>query len=316
MAQKSITHNLDIKTYQFHDLLNLFDLTMDMTIDDLKRAKLKVLYMHPDKSKLDPKYFLFYKKAFEIVIGYFEERTKQDKKVPVVQSKEDEMQYDPEPRFIQKNEAVAHTIQKYQNKQKDGGSNFNKNFNDLFEDAMVKPRDTTRNQWFREETPIYKHAEATKDTMGQVIQTVKTQVASNALSRYRGVENLTSGGGLGAQFHDEDDGDTEQYASSDIFSKLKFDDLRRVHKDQTVFAVSENDFDPSSRAKNIEYLNRERDGQDLTPLEKSHAQKILEQQQREYEKRLLQKQYDSRLKTIEYEEKNKQVLANFMRLAN
>jgi hypothetical protein len=310
----AITHNLDIQTYQFRDLLNLFDLTMDMKIEDLKRAKLKVLYMHPDKSKLDSKYFLFYKKAFEIIIGYFEERTKQDAKVPVVQSKEDEMRYDPEPRFIQKNEAVAHTIQQYQTKE---GNNFNKNFNDLFEDAMVKPQDPTKNQWFREETPVYKHAEATKDTMSKVIQTVKSQVASNALSRYRGVENIVSGGGMGTQFHDDDDNDDEpQYMSSDLFSKLKFDDLRRVHKDQTVFAVSENDFDPNSRAKNIEYLNRERDGQDLTPLVKSHAQKILEQQQHEYEKRLLQKQYDSRLKTIQYEEKNKQVLANFMRLAN
>ena len=112
----TITHNLDIQSYQFHDLLNLFELTMDMTIDDIKRAKQKVLYMHPDKSKRPPQYFLFYKKAFEIIVGYFEELTKQDAKVPVVQSKEDEIQYDPEPHFIQKNEAVAHTIRKYQDK--------------------------------------------------------------------------------------------------------------------------------------------------------------------------------------------------------
>ena len=54
------THNLDIHMYKLTDLLNLFELSYDISIDDLKRAKKKVLMTHPDKSKLDAKYFLFY----------------------------------------------------------------------------------------------------------------------------------------------------------------------------------------------------------------------------------------------------------------
>ena len=56
------THNLDIHMYSLQDLLNLFDLTYDIDIESLKRAKKKVLMTHPDKSGLDAKYFCFIKR--------------------------------------------------------------------------------------------------------------------------------------------------------------------------------------------------------------------------------------------------------------
>ena len=56
-------HNLNIHMYTLDDLLGLFDLTTRISLEDLKRAKKKVLMLHPDKSKLSSEYFLFYKKA-------------------------------------------------------------------------------------------------------------------------------------------------------------------------------------------------------------------------------------------------------------
>ena len=59
------THNLDIQSYSFYDIIELFDLSPDnVSLEDLKRAKKRVLMLHPDKSKLPKEYFLFYKKAF------------------------------------------------------------------------------------------------------------------------------------------------------------------------------------------------------------------------------------------------------------
>ena len=49
------THNLDIHMYSLQDLLNLFDLTYDIDVESLKRAKKKVLMKHPDKSGMDTK---------------------------------------------------------------------------------------------------------------------------------------------------------------------------------------------------------------------------------------------------------------------
>ena len=50
-------HNLNIHMYSLAEILNLFDLDYQFDIEGLKRAKKKVLMLHPDKSKLDPEYF-------------------------------------------------------------------------------------------------------------------------------------------------------------------------------------------------------------------------------------------------------------------
>ena len=57
-------HSLDVQNYTLYELLELFQLDMNqITPEKLKKARNKVLYMHPDKSHLPPEYFLFYKKA-------------------------------------------------------------------------------------------------------------------------------------------------------------------------------------------------------------------------------------------------------------
>ena len=70
------SHNLNIKMYSFQELLDLFKLSSNITIEEMKRAKMMVLKMHPDKSRLPPDYFLFYKKAYEIIYQYYEETHK------------------------------------------------------------------------------------------------------------------------------------------------------------------------------------------------------------------------------------------------
>ena len=63
------THNLNIQEYSLEELLGLFELnSYDISVDDLKRCKKKVLMLHPDKSKLESKYFLFYKKEIKMRI--------------------------------------------------------------------------------------------------------------------------------------------------------------------------------------------------------------------------------------------------------
>jgi len=77
-----MTHVLDVYQYSFKEILNLFELDYNITDDDLKRAKRKVLMTHPDKSRLPPEYFLFYKKAFDIVIEYCKNNNKQNQAIP------------------------------------------------------------------------------------------------------------------------------------------------------------------------------------------------------------------------------------------
>jgi uncharacterized protein YueI len=57
--------DLNIEKYSIRDILHLFDFEPGiLTKDDLKKAKKIVLKLHPDKSRLEPKYFLFYMKAY------------------------------------------------------------------------------------------------------------------------------------------------------------------------------------------------------------------------------------------------------------
>ena len=75
-------HNLNIQSYSLDEILGLFDLeSYDITIDDLKTAKRKVLMLHPDKSRLDAKYFLFYKKAFDVIVQFFDNQNRQNRSV-------------------------------------------------------------------------------------------------------------------------------------------------------------------------------------------------------------------------------------------
>ena len=82
-------HNLDIHMYSLDELLELFGLNYNLSFEDLKKAKKKVLMSHPDKSRLDPKYFLFYKKAYEVIFQFYENQNKHKK------SFENEQNYNP-----------------------------------------------------------------------------------------------------------------------------------------------------------------------------------------------------------------------------
>jgi hypothetical protein len=54
----------------------------------------------------------------------------------------------------------------------------------------------------------------------------------------------------------------------------------------------------------------------LTPIEKQESERILAQQNTQYREQIMQKEYADKLKTMQYEEKNKNVLATFMRIKN
>ena len=298
------THNLNIHMYKLDELLGLFSLTYNISIEDMKRAKKKVLMTHPDKSKLSPEYFLFYKKAFDIVLRFYEDQNRQN------QSMTDEsIKYQPMKTHDVNTKKITSTINDMSK------TDFQHKFNQLFEANMSSKPDPTKNEWFSKDEPIYNIDEKVNSkNMGQVFDKIKDTQAS--MVRYRGVENLVVNSGSGTRLYDVDDDETDEYVSCDPFSKLKYDDLRKVHKDQTVLAVSERDFQKVHQYSSVDHFMRERGKHNLTPLEKAEAETMLSQQDEIYRQRMMQKEYYSKLKTMEYEQKNKTVLGQFLRLKN
>jgi hypothetical protein len=298
------SHNLNIQNYSLEELLGLFELNYNITFEDMKRAKKRVLMLHPDKSKLSAEYFLFYKKAFEIVVRFYENQNKQNQSVTPENTVYQPMQNN------DMNKSMTKTIS--QNIQKMSTDKFQDKFNQLFEENMSKKPNAQKNEWFTSDAPTFdidKNVNASN--MTQAIDTIKQK--NQSMVRYQGVENMYSNAGANV-YDDDDDNPSQSYISSDPFSKLKYDDLRKVHKDQTVFAVSESDFDKVQQYSSVDHYSRERNKQPLDPMEKQKAEKMLASHEQNLQQQMMQRQYNANLRTMDYAEKNKNVLSSFMLL--
>jgi len=300
-------HNLNIQSYSLDEILELFDLhNYDITIENLKVAKRKVLMLHPDKSKLEPKYFLFYKKAFDVIVQFFDNQNRQNRTVD-----SNDVAYDPN--F--KNEDNNTSNQIKQTVQEMKSQKFQDKFNKLFEENQMgnKP-DASRNEWFLQENSDFQVPEGklSKQSMDDNFQRIKEQ--SNGLVHYTGVQSMNQDSAINNNFYEDGDDYQNKYMSSDPFSKLQFDDLRKVHRDQSVLAVSEKDIHNIQTYQSVEELNQARSQHSYDPIEKEHADRLLHDQEKAMQQHMMQKEYQAKLQTEQYEEKNKNVLASFLLL--
>ena len=298
-------HDLDIHLYSLEELLGLFELTSyDISTSDLKRAKRKVLMLHPDKSKLEPKYFLFYKKAFDVIVNFYDNQNK-------LFSTDD-------------NTNLKYTVDEDDNKSTSNAiiktineiptQDFQDQFNHLFESNQMGNRpDVTRNEWFTQEDKGFDVPEGklSKSDMGDAFNRVKQQ--SSGLIQYNGVQDMmhTTSAGNSLLYEDND-----QYACSDPFGKLQYDDLRKVHRDQTVLSVSEHDFDNMKTFKSVEEFNRDRNQPSYDPLAKEKALHMFDEHERVDREKMMKKEYQSKLQSEQYVDKNKSVMASFLQLRN
>ena len=297
-------HNLNIHMYSLEELLGLFDLTYDITLTDLKRAKKVVLMTHPDKSKLDSKYFLFYKQAFDVIVRFYDNQNKQSRQATPQNTvyHTNNINNNNDSQTNKKISSIINDMSKQE---------FNSKFNDLFDKNMTKKIDDSKNEWFRNEDSSYSSdVQVNSSNMGQIFNNIKDK--QSGMVKYRGVENIIANKSSNSSYHDDDD--DESYVSSDPFSKLKFDDLRKVHKDETVFSVSERDYDKVTKYSSVDHFMRERSNQSTTPLSKPESEQLLAQQEQLYREKMMKKEYSSNLQNMRYEEKNKSVLSNFLRL--
>jgi len=304
-----MSHNLKIETYSLPELLELFQLPYTISMEDLKRAKKIVLMTHPDKSGLGSEYFLFYKKAFDMILNFYQEQQRTSQVVPT-----EEPKY--EPMNTNTNKSTTKQVTAVINKMTP--KEFNATFNQLFDKNMSTKINTSKNDWFKKEEShldVESDGGVTKQNMAQKFQQMKEKQNAATLSKYRGIETLSSGNGFSSNLYDDDDND-DNYVQCDPFSKLKFDDLRKVHKDQTVLAVSEKDIEKIPLYTSTEQYMQVRGQQSLTPFTKNEAEHMLSTKDEQYKKIMMQKEYQASLKTIEYEQKNKAVLSNFLHLRN
>jgi hypothetical protein len=304
-------HNLDINSYSLDDLLNLFELDYNLSTDDMLRAKRKVLMMHPDKSKLPSTYFLFYKKAYEILLDIHRSKNKMTQNAPTV--------YTPEITHNNlgsnnsgKTEIDKTQIQKIMEKNK---GDFNKVFNEEFDKNIAKKVNTEHYAWFSQETPDeFAGKKISKGNMAEAIESVKKK--QQALAVYQGVKPMKFSGGQSV--YDDDDEEYNKdgnYIECDVFSKFKFEDIRKVHRDQTVISVSERDYDSMPKYANVEQYAKTRES-NVEVGSKADGDALLAKMYEDERQNIMRKQQRDLLLQRANEEKQQNFLSSFLRLGN
>jgi len=306
-------HNLNVESYSLQELLALFDIaSYQISLEDMRRAKKKMLMTHPDQSRLPSSYYLFYRQAYEVVLTFYQEQTRQQ------QSTQNVKDYVPS---LPTSSRPDETVVKQQLDTMSAGD-FQSRFNRLFDEmgSMHKP-DPQRNAWFTQADPVLPKVPdrvANIKDMGHAFHTIKTQQQAVAMTHYRGVQDMVVSQGTASLYDDDDDDENPQrqteYVSSDVFSKLKYDDLRKVHKDQTMFAVSETDYVPSPSRTSVDRYARERDASIGTPLNELEAQRMLQENARIHRERMMQREYAAMQKEKENERKSQALLSQFLLL--
>lgn len=300
------SHNLHIESYSLDELLQLFELTTrTINAENLKKAKKKVLMLHPDKSKLGPEYFLFYKKAFDIVVQFYHQQNRQNTTTEEMK----QQIYDPPA-----DEAMTKNVRTAMDDV--SSREFQQQFNKLFEsNHMGLKQDTERNEWFQSEKSSYdlpSEGGVSKQNLNDHFRQARQQTAS--LVRYQGVQSLNEGHSAGNDLYNDQQEFQDQYMTSDPFSKLKFDDLRKVHRDQSILAVSEDDIHGIQTYRSVDEFNRARSQHSYDPMEKSKADAILRDQELAMKDKMMQREYKAKLQTEAYTEKNKSILSSFLLL--
>lgn len=256
--------DLNIDNYSREELYKLFGFKTSIILNEesIKVAKKIVLRTHPDKSRLDNKYFVFFKKAYEKLLEIYEFQNKTNKKTA------DKNEY-----FDSQNGQVLDKMFDMKKDLKDS-KNFNLWFNEQFEKHRLEdPVEHGYGNWLKsDEDIIFTPQNINKDSMGREMEKRKKEI--QALTPYKGVGDAflssTAGGSSLMEYN-------SNFSSGSLFNGgggMGYTDLRQAYA-ESVIPVTEDDFNKVQKFKSIDEYKRHRDGADMTPLSKEEGMRKL-----------------------------------------
>jgi len=265
--------DLNIENYSREELYKLFGFrtTAILTEENMKEAKKVVLKTHPDKSRLDNKYFVFFNKAYKKLQDIYEFQNKTNSKKTV-----DTNEY-----YDSQNGQVLDKMFDMKKDLKDA-NNFNKWFNEQFEKHRLEdPVEHGYGNWLKsDEDIIFTPQNINKDSMAREMEKRKKEI--QAVTPYTGVGSSFGGSSAGGSSLMEYN---SNFTSGSLFSGggMGFTDLRQAYA-ESVIPVTEDDYNKTQKFKNLEEYKRHRDNVDMTPLSKEEAmRKLLTQEKKDNE---------------------------------
>ena len=262
--------DLDINNYSLEDILKLFDINYDFNHTTLRHVKKSVLMLHPDKSKLDKEYFLFFSKAYDVLVKILEFRSQQKR------SEEVNISYETLD-SCEENEEIINKIKKHKN--------FNKIFNKLFDEMKLNDEDDGYGTWLKSDENIDDETEYNNESL----EAKKKILRNNSIIEYDEIREYNNFDKM--RNKNKSNGFYEGNNILNSKSNLNYDDLKHAHT-ETLIPVIEEDFRNIKKYNNLEHLKQERNNQVLSPLSKKDGLNMLNKRENDSIKEGVQKAYE------------------------
>lgn len=310
--------DLNINNYGYDDLLNLFNLNKNFTINDLKNCYKIILKTHPDKSGLESKYFIFYTKAFKILKDIYQYLEKQNQinnsciwKNNKDMNKVSDYEYLKEKMEIKKEKEnstkdLSKIIENIDIK------TFNKKFNEIFEKVKKEYEDENTiekdgyGNWLKSDEDYNNDNEKVSNVrdMNIFMERKKKELRDNQLVKYNEIQTTNNQQTSGNFIINK----KQDYYGSDPFSKNKYEDIKHAYT-ETVIPVTNEDYINRRHFNNINELESYRINENNKSKEyyKNHKLKMREQKIKENNQHL-ELAYD----LLKQEEKSKSFSNSFM----
>ena len=284
--------NLNIDNYSKRDLYQLFGIKNNIITNDiLKMSKKTVLKMHPDKSNLDSKYFLFFSKAYKRLYHIYEFQNKVSKKNNYDSEYSNKYEYynlnnefmldnffDKNPKFKPNNES----------NESNETNKYNEWFNNEFEQFRIEdPMENGYGEWLKSDEPKFEissmdmnmnmNIQNVNDKMDLEIEKIKKTVQS--ISVYNGIKESTSSQASGSRFEGCSLMDqSNNFTSGSLFTNnsIGYSDLKQAYT-ETVIPITKEDYNKIHHFDNVDEYKKYRDTIDLETLNKEASfQKLYE----------------------------------------
>jgi len=297
--------DLDINNYSLEDIINLFQIRENFNEADMKRAKQQVLRLHPDKSKLDTKYFLFYSKAYKTLYSIYEFKNKN------VNKKMNTDEYIPLDTSEENKKRALSTFFEKNDKLKDTG-NFNKWFNEQFEKqkTSVDEDENGYGNWMASEEGVTEEMNITNmRAMNEHFEKKKKEV--RAMVVHNDVRELTFQSAGASNILD---GPQDNY-SSDMFSSVGYQDLKQAHV-ESVIPVTDEDYANVQKFSTVNEYMTFRNTQNTVPLSEIQANKYLAEREKMESTMTNKRAYELARQAEAAKEKNKEFWGGIMKIGN
>ena len=294
--------DFNIDNYNLEDIVKMFKINPDFDETDLRNAKRIVLRMHPDKSRLPTKYFIFYSKAYKVLFSVYEFKNKSI-------NKKGEETYTAD---FSKDKSIV--LDQFFDINKNIGKNpkdFNSWFNKEFEKNKLSNEsdDLGYGEWLRSEEDIKPEKNISQAEMAKEFDKIKKE--ARALIIHKDVTEMYANNFAGSSLSNK----APELYTSDVFSNLSYQDLKQAHT-ESVIPITEEDYHNIKKFNNVNEYVSYRNVQNIKPLSGTQLLEYLKNKKDIDDQEASKRAYDLAKQLEQVKQNSKSFWGNIMKITD